>query len=171
MRSSRTVSVATVAQRMNRILQTYKEQKENETTPPEASTSSTFGRMIYSTERGLELHKRIINFAAQNDSESESDLPNQSIELPNQNNESTNQSDESIDVPQMARREQPRRAVKRTAVKISNPVIKRKQRKPSSTVTSNALKAERTTPATQDVVKPIKASRSFNENDNRQSTK
>lgn len=171
---SKKVSVATVAKRMNRILATYREQnKPDETSPSKASAStstsasssssspspSTFGQMTYSTERGLVLHKTILNFAAQNDSESESDTSDQSYAL--------------IESPQPAksRRRQPNRAVKRPAMRMTDVV--RTKRKPSSTVTSKSMTADRMTPTlehTEIGVEVAKASRSFNENDNRQST-
>lgn len=161
------ISVATVAKRMGRILETYREQEKEDasTTLPEASTSSTFGQMVYSTERGLEVHKTILNFAAQND-ESDSDSMDQSYE-----------------VPQTARRRQPSRAVKRPSTNVPMPTIKRKQRKPSTNAwTPNAIQTKiqsaRASPTVHhtdidgaNVVNPIKASRSFNENDNRQTAK
>lgn len=158
---SKEVSASTVAERMNRILQTYREQVKNDESSTEASTSAVFGQMKYSTERGLESHKSLLNFAAQIDSETQSDSAPEDTSY------------EMIETPQKSsRRQQPSRKVKRSAAKLAVPIVKRKQRKLSSTITSNALTAERTTSRSDfsdsNAIVPIKTSRGFNENDNRQ---
>lgn len=127
------VSVAAVAKRMNRILETYKEQKSQDDKSPEAPSTSKFGQMVYTTKRGLELHRTILNFAAQNDSGSDSDLSDQSYAL--------------IDESPPKRRRQPNRAVKRPAVKISAIATKRMHhRKVTCTSTSNSPSEQSNSP-------------------------
>lgn len=159
------VSVATVAKRMGRILTAYKEQvAENDA--PTVQTTSSFGEMVYSTNRGLELHKTLLTFAT-NDRSHSSD---------------SDHSDELIESPPKRRRQ---------PIRIEYPAIdiralterKRKKRIHSSTVTSTInTTSTTTTPSskelttnltleitgTEDTAKPIKTSSSFNENDNRQ---
>lgn len=171
------IGVATVAKRMNRILAAYHEQNpvNEEDTVPEQSTStptSTFGQMTYSTDRGLEVHKKLLNYATKNNSSSES--------------ETSDDSDSGRIRSGIQTRSQ---AVKRTA-KIKATPLKRKQRKVSSkkvtsTITSASLatissdtdsddanttiliktRSKKSTPID---ATPIKASESFNQNDNRQ---
>lgn len=156
------ISLETVAKRMNRVLQTFKEQQEINPTPPEQPTS-TFGQMVYSTGKGLELHKNLLNFIAQNDSTSDSDSSEPSYAL--------------IETPPKRRR-QPQRAVKRPVVKISTILAaQRKQRKLTSTqivsspaTTLSAIEMSESDNDT-DTAKPIKGIASFNENDNRQAAK
>lgn len=170
------VSVATISKRMNRILATHKEQQsQDDITPPEAASSSTFGQMVYTTKRGLELHKTILNFAAQNDNGSDSDLSDQSYAL--------------IESPPKRRR-QPNRAVKRPAVKISAIASKRMHhRKVTCTSTSNSpseqseqsnsptetmpVSSDNTESDDSDAAKTIiiTTTRRKIENDNRRSTK
>lgn len=68
-RTKRKINVATIAKRMNRILSAQKQQIIEQ---PVASTSS-FGQTNYTTERGLQLHKNLHDFATQSDSESDID--------------------------------------------------------------------------------------------------
>lgn len=117
------ISVTSVAKRMDRILTTYHEQvRETENEVPEQSTStSSSGQISYSTVHGLESHKKLLNFAAQADSASESD---------------SNASDQSyslIDSPPArclrSNRTKNRAAAKRTATKSVAAPTKSKQRR------------------------------------------
>lgn len=180
------ISVETVAKRMGRILTTYQEQvRENEETTSEQSTSTpTFGQITYSTERGLEVQKKLLNFAAEEDSESDSDS----------NSDSSDQSYSLIESPPAHRLRSTKttksRAVKRTAMKITTAPIKRKQRKiasskATSTITTATLKASTVEVTDSDEpdsnrlfkkttskkATPIIATGNCNENDNRQMTK
>lgn len=162
------ISVGTVAKRMNRVLETYKEQQRDNPTPPEQSTStslstSTFGQMVYSTAKGLDLHKNLLNFIAQDDSTSESDSSDQSYAL--------------IESPPKRRR-QPQRAVKRPVMKISTIIAaQKKQRKltsmpatasPATTLSTGEISESDVDMNDTDSAKSIKGIASFNENDNRQ---
>lgn len=129
------INAATVAKRMGRILQAYKEQNSEDaaseatndaassssSSSSTSSTPSSFGQMVYTTKHGLELHKKILNFAVQNDSDSESDVSSYSL----------------IESPPKRRRRQPIQAVKRAAVKTTAVPTKRIQRKVTCTSTSN----------------------------------
>lgn len=116
------VSVKTVAKRMNRILAAYEEQvRENAV----CATTSSFGQMTYSTERGLEVHKTILNFAANN----ETDV---NVEL-----DSSDQSYSLLESPPK-RRSLRNRTSKRTGAKITAIPSKRSHRKVSHTVTSKS---------------------------------
>lgn len=158
------INVATVSKRMDRILTAYKEQVSENVTPPEQSTS-TFGQMTYSTERGLELHKTLLNFAVKQNSDSDSEL-------------SSDQSYGLVESPPTTtRRRQPQRAVKRTGLiktSTSAPTKRRKQRKVAATVTpstSTATVAVTTNNVPGTTAESITASGRSNANDKRRNTK
>lgn len=159
------ISVATVAKRMGRILTAYKEQVAENDAPTEQTTSS-FGEMVYSTNRGLELHKTLLTFAT-NDSSNSSD------------SDSSHHSHKLIESPPKRRRQPIQIAYPSFDIR-ANTAPTRKKRK-HSTVTSTINKTSTTTipsskelttnlmleiTETEDTAKPIKTSSSFNENDN-----
>lgn len=97
------VNVATIAERMKRILLAYEEQKQQNVTEIVPSTSSvvTVSQTSYRNDKG-ELRKDLLDFATQDYGESDTD-----------------QSYEIIDSPPKVRL-QPQRAVKRVANKVKS---------------------------------------------------
>lgn len=152
------INVSTVAKRMNRVLAAYREQRAQETqtdgalqvaSTSSSSSSSTSpspsssGETNCTTERKMELDKAILNYAAQIDNNSDSDLvlSDQSYSLRESRLKRRCQPSShitTVDQQSKRRRHQPTRTVKRAAVKLSSLASKRVQRKVTCTITSNA---------------------------------
>lgn len=159
------VSPATVAKRMNRILDAYREQCAQETqtddgTTPVASTSSSSSASSSASppasgekkdcppERKQVLDKAILNYAAQTYSESESDaeLSDHSYTFnespPKRRCISSILKTVTVNEPKSKRRRsQPSRTVKRATVKLTSLPSKRTQRKVTCTKTSSKAAA------------------------------